>query len=105
MQFLTYLFGLLLQITEPPSLGGDTGEDTSSPVDTGSDSGTEEETDSDSATDIDCSNTNDTACEDALKSAMDLAGENGGFGCSALGTSSAIALWSSVLMIGLRRKE
>ena len=104
MQFLTYLFGLLLQFTEPPSLGGDTGEDTSLPVDTGSDSSIEE-TDPDSATVADCSDLDDTACEDALKSAMDLAGENGGFGCSALGASSATALWASVLMIGLRRKE
>lgn len=107
MQFLSYLFGLLLQFPEPSFLAGDTG-------DTG-DSGDTEETDTeetdssetgDSAvTDTECASATDSGCEDALQSAMELAGENGGFGCAALGTGSAIALWGSVLIIGMRRED
>lgn len=106
MQFLSYFFGLLLQFPEPSYLAsGDTG-------DTG-DSGDTEETDTetndsssdsaDSAVTDDCAG--DSGCEAALTSAMELAGENGGFGCAALGTGSAVALWGSVLVIGMRRED
>ena len=111
MQFLTYIFGLLLQFTEPLSFtDGDTGHSEDTAEDTGdtTDSGDSGETDTDidsADTTSDCPELSDTACEAALSSAMSLAGENGGFGCSALATSSTIALWSSIFMIGLRRKE
>jgi len=107
MQFLSYLFGLLLQFPEPSFLAGDTGDtgDTEETDTEETDTDTSSSADSaDSATsDTDCED--DSGCEDALKSAMELAGENGGFGCAAIGTGSAIALWGSVLVIGMRRED
>lgn len=40
-----------------------------------------------------------------INSASFLSGEKGGFGCSTVGMSGAVAFWISTLLIGLRREE
>ena len=101
MNFLSYLFGLLLQFPSPPNLAeGDTG-------DTAEDTDTEDTDTEDTNTEIETGDTGVVSSDDSgeLKSAMELAGENGGFGCATLGTGSALALWGSIFVIGLRREE
>ena len=48
----------------------------------------------------------DTATTDtAVKSAMELAGETGGFGCATVNSDAAISIWLGVLALGIRRRE
>ena len=82
--------------------GTDTGnstEDTSQSTETG-DSGETGET-GDSGDSADSATETDTA----LKSAMDLAGENGGFGCATVSSSAALSVWLGILALGWRRRE
>ena len=73
---------------------GDTGI---TPEDTASgDTATAEPSAEDSGT------TRDTG---TIYSASFMAGEKGGFGCSTVGMSGAVAFWISTLLIGLRREE
>lgn len=107
---IAYFISLIFVSTEmaPPADTGDTAEatdtgDTGSTEDTAKDSGTEET--GDSGDSGDSGTTEDTGVE--LKSAMELAGENGGFGCSAVGNHAAlgVTLWMSAMILVLRRKE
>ena len=56
---------------------------------------------SDTADSGDTATTTDTA----LKSAMELAGENGGFGCATVSADAAVSIWLGVMALGLRRRE
>ena len=48
----------------------------------------------------------DSATTDtALKSAMELAGENGGFGCATVSSDAAASILLGVMALGLRRRE
>lgn len=79
---------------------GDTGE----PLDTA----VEEPTDTETGDPEDSGDTaGDSATVDtALKSAMDLAGENGGFGCATASPDAALSiLVGGMVVIGFRRKE
>ncbi len=78
---------------------GDTGE----PLDTAE----EEPADTETGETGDSGDTaGDSAVTDtALKSAMDLAGENGGFGCATVSPDAAASILVGVLALGLRRKE
>ena len=75
-----FLSGLLLQFPEPSSFVSD---DTGNVEDSGDTEDTNEtatETGkSDTSTDTECSDLTDSGCEEPLKSAMELAGENGGY--------------------------
>ena len=46
-----------------------------------------------------------TTTDTALKSAMELAGENGGFGCATVSADAAVSIWLGVMALGLRRRE
>lgn len=85
----------------------DTG-DTAGPADTA-----EEETEDTGTTETEDSGAGDTAdsgdtattTDTALKSAMELAGENGGFGCATVSADAAVSIWLGVMALGLRRRE
>ena len=108
-----WLFGLgeSPESTQPemePSYFTDTAspEDTAGPLD---DSGDEEDT-NDTGDTEDTSDTGDTAgdtgtVDTALKSAMDLAGENGGFGCATAQPGAAVSILVGVFALGLRRRD
>ena len=46
-----------------------------------------------------------TTTDTALKSAMELSGENGGFGCATVSSDAAISIWLGVMALGLRRRK
>ena len=84
----------------------DTG-DTAEPLDTASsteETGTTETGDSGSGDTADSGDTA-TTTDTALKSAMELAGENGGFGCATVSADAAASIWLGVMALGLRRRE
>ena len=82
----------------------DTG-DTGSPVDTGS-GGEDTSTADTSSTEPSSEETgSDVPDTGTIYSASFLAGEKGGFGCSTVGMSGALAFWISTLVLGLRREE
>ena len=85
----------------------DTG-DTADPADTA-----EEETEDSGSTETEDSGSGDTGdsgdtastTDTALKSAMEIAGENGGFGCATVSADAALSIWLGVMALGLRRRE
>jgi len=88
------------------SAGSDTGGeeeplDTAEDTDTGSTSETGETGASETGETGDTSVTADTA----LKSAVELSGENGGFGCATVSADAAVSIWLGVLALGLRRRD
>lgn len=87
--------------TEPSYLTdtADTG-DTANQQDTG-DSGQQDET-GDTSTPDDTADTGDSLV--ALKSAMELAGENGGFGCSTVDPNSVFLLLTALVSVRTRRR-
>ncbi len=77
---------------------GDTGE----PLDTAEETGETGETETgDSGDTADTALTTDTA----LKSAMELAGENGGFGCATVSPDAAASILVGLVALGLRRRD
>ena len=95
---------------EPSYLGTDT--DTAGPFDTAEPLDTAEETEETGTAETgdtsgDTADSGDTASttDTALKSAMELAGENGGFGCATVSSDAAFSIWLGVMALGLRRKE
>ena len=80
----------------------DTG-DTAEPLDTAVEEtgGTETGDSGDSGDTVGDSAETDTA----LKSAMELAGENGGFGCATVSSDAAVSIWFGVMALGLRRRN
>ena len=92
----------------PSYLTTDTADpgDTAEPLDTAEETeetGTTEtgDTAGDTADSGDTASTTDTA----LKSAMELAGENGGFGCATVSSDAAASILLGVMALGLRRRE
>lgn len=89
---------------EPSYMFSDTG-DTEEPVENPEDTAAEEET-GDTEDSGDTGDTADSGQQDtALKSAMDLAGENGGFGCATVEPGAAASILLGVMALGLRRRD
>ena len=94
---------------EPSYLGTDT--DTAGPSDTAEPLDTAEETEETGTSETgeagDTADSGDTATttDTALKSAMELAGENGCFGCATVSSDAAASILLGVLALGLRRRE
>ena len=73
----------------------------------------EEETEETGTTETGDSGSGDTAdsgdtattTDTALKSAMELSGENGGFGCATVSADAAVSIWLGVMALGLRRRD
>ena len=74
------------------------------PLDTGEDTGTSTET-GDTGETGETGETGDTTTDTALRSAMEISGENGGFGCATVSTDAAVSIWLGVLALGLRRRD
>ncbi len=77
---------------------GDTGESLDTAEETGE---TGEIETGDSGDTADTAVTTDTA----LKSAMELAGENGGFGCATVSPDAAASILVGLVALGLRRRD
>ena len=88
-----------------------TGVDTASPEDTATPEDSAAETEETGTTETgetgDTADSGDTATttDTALKSAMELAGENGGFGCATVSSDAAASIFLGVMALGLRRRE
>jgi uncharacterized protein (TIGR03382 family) len=80
--------------------GGDTSPDTDSGADSDTDSGADSDTDS-------SADTADSSVGRVGKSAAELAGEPGGFGCSAVSGFQASMIWTAVVALALllRRRD
>ena len=100
-----WIFGMLGFFQSEPSylMNNDTS-------DTAAEEDTAEDTEDTSAEDT-SSDTADTAQEDtaatdtAIRSAMEMAGETGGFGCATVSSDAAISIWIGVIALGIRRRE
>ena len=80
--------------TGDTALPEDTAAEETGTTETGDTAGDTADTAGDSAT-----------TDTALKSAMDLAGENGGFGCATVSSDAAASIVLGVMALGLRRRE
>jgi len=80
---------------------GDTGEPLDTAEETAETGGTETGDSGDTADTADTAVTTDTA----LKSAMELAGENGGFGCATVSPDAAASILVGLVALGLRRRD
>ena len=92
---------------EPSYLTTDTADpgDTAEPLDTAEE--TEETGTTETGETGDTADSGDTATttDTALKSAMELAGENGGFGCATVSSDAAASILLGVMALGLRRRD
>ena len=77
---------------------GDTAEETE-------ETGTTETGDTGETGDTADSGDTATKTDTALKSAMELSGENGGFGCATVSADAAVSIWLGVMALGLRRRK
>jgi len=82
---------------------GDTGE----PLDTAEETAETGGTETGGTETGDSGDTADTAVttDTALKSAMELAGENGGFGCATVSADAAASILVGLVALGLRRRD
>ena len=83
---------------------GDTAEPSDTSEEEPEETGTTETGDSGSGDTADSGDTA-TTTDTALKSAMELSGENGGFGCATVSADAAVSIWLGVMALGLRRRE
>lgn len=107
MKTLTFVFAWFFGSSEPSYFTVDTAdtEDTAEPLDDTADETTEETGDTEDSGDT-ADTAGDSAEEDtALKSAMELAGENGGFGCATVEPGAAISIFVGMMALGLRRRD